>query len=170
MHYNSTLLLRFCLQRNLPPLLLSPFLSILPNFSSIFSNIHFQTYYHFIQTKFSLCTFLVTGFSWTPLSLDSTLLLLSSVFLFSFLLIVLLLLLSPSQILSLSLLHSSNSLIPPKCLPLLYNPSISLNTLVSLFSFIYPKSSLLHTRFLLEKVGSSSVPLLAPNTSLSFSH
>jgi len=49
MHYNSTPLLRFLLQRDFLPLpLLSPFLSILLNFSPIFSNIRPQISYYSI--------------------------------------------------------------------------------------------------------------------------
>ena len=145
MHYNSTPLLRFLLQRNFLPLpSLSPFLSILLNFFPIFSNIYSQTSYHPIQTRFSLYTFPVTYSSWTSLLLDSTPPLLPSAFLFSFLLILLLLLLSPSQILLLNFSYSSNFLTPPIYLPLLYNSSISLNTLVFPSSLFYPNFFLLY--------------------------
>ena len=156
----------------LPPL--SSSLSILLNFSLIFSNTRPQISYHSIQTKFLLYTSPVTHSSETLLLLDLIPPLLSSAFLFSFLLILLLLLLSSSQILLLSLSHSSNSLTPPKYFLLLYNPSISLNTLVFPSSLIYPKSFLLHIPFsslsLLEEVRSSSIALSAHDTSLSFSH
>ena len=84
------------------------------------------------------------------------------------------LLLFLSQIFPLIPFHSSNFLIPPKCLPLLYNPSISLNTLVFPSFLIYPKSSLLHISFSLlsslEEVGFSSVSLPILDTSLFFSY
>ena len=125
-----------------PPL--SSFLSISPNFSPISFNIHPQISYHFIQTKFLLCTSPVTHFSWITLLLDSILPLSPSVFLFSFLLIIFLHLLSSFQIFLLNPSHSSNFLTSPKYFSLPYSPFISLNTLVFPSFLFYPKSFLLH--------------------------
>ena len=94
--------------------------------------------------------------------------------LLSFLLVIFLLFFFSFQILWPNPLHFLKFSTLSKSLSLLYNSSISLDTLISLSSLIYSKYFLLYLcsppLSLLKEIGSSSIPLPVLYTLLSFSH
>ena len=144
----------------IPSSLLSYRSSTNSNFFPISSNILHQISYRPTHITISPHIFLAIPFSWTLPPLDLT----SSLFLSLILFFIFISQIFPSQILLSSPLHSSNSLISPMYFLLLCILSISPNTLLYLFSLVYPKSLLLHilSHHLLwqEVVESSFVPLL----------